>query len=144
MKYCFLLITFIFLSCKKEVVPVEKKCTSNPKKLEMYQMSEMANLMEQMYAYNSQLKQHIVKGDTIGKFQDFFLKINSATMTDASDNDIFFKTNAKLFIEKQKKIYIDSENLKHNFNEVVDMCLKCHEQKCGGPIPRIKKLYIKE
>ena len=144
MKYCFLFITFIFFSCKKEVAPIEKKCSTNPKKLEMYQMSEMATLMEQMYAYNSQLKQCIVKGDTLGKFQDFFVKINSATMTDDSDNDIFFKTNAKLFIEKQKLIYNDPKNATNHFNEVVDICLKCHEQKCGGPIPRIKKLYIKE
>ncbi len=153
MKNTLLLLLFIgFCSCQqKEPIKVvkkankeESKCSSGGgKKLEMYQMSEMAALMEQMYVDNQRLKERIKQGDTIGKFPQHFLKIHKAVMTDASDNDAFFKTQAAKFIKAQELIYKDPKNAKQHFNTGVDACIQCHQHKCGGPIPRIKKLYIK-
>jgi hypothetical protein len=129
---------------KKNVKKEDTKCSaSGGKKLEMYQMSEMAALMEQMYVDNQRLKERITKGDTVGKFPQHFLNIHKAVMTDASDNDAFFKTQAAKFIKAQELIYKDPKNAKQHFNTGVDACIQCHQQKCGGPIPRIKKLYIK-
>lgn len=143
-------LSLLLFSCHKEQkkeheATVEKKCdtATSGKKLQMYEMTEMALLMEQMYVDNKRLKERIIKGDTIGKFPKHFLKIHSATMTDSSDNDDFFKQQASKYIEAQKMIYEDPKNAKEHFNNGVDACLNCHEQKCGGPIPRIKKLYIK-
>jgi hypothetical protein len=149
-KLILLVLSIALFSCqKKDEKKVTDKATSDStkvckpeKKFEMYQMSEMAALMEQMYVDNKRLKERIINGDTIGSFPKHFMKIHSAKMTDESDNDLFFKTNAKSFIESQQLIYSDSKNAKEHFNAGVDACLKCHEQKCGGPIPRIKKLYI--
>lgn len=145
-KILFVVLFFILFSCQKqEKIVDEKKCaTGNEKKLEMYQMSEMAALMEQMYVDNQRLKERIQKGDTIGKFPQHFLKIHEAVMTDDSDNDEFFKVQAAKFIKAQELIYKDPKNAKEHFNTGVDACIQCHQQKCGGPIPRIKKLYIKE
>lgn len=133
-----------FVSCEKKDIEVEeKKCApKKEKKLQMYQMSEMAVLMEQMYVDNQRLKERIKNGDTIGKFPQHFLKIHKAVMTDGSDNDEFFKEQAAKFIQAQELIYQDPKNAKQHFNTGVDACIKCHQQKCGGPIPRIKKLYI--
>ena len=133
-------------SCqKKEQKVEEKKCpTKKEKKLEMYQMSEMAALMEQMYVDNQRVKENIKSGDTIGKFPEHFLKIYSAKFTDETDNDLFFKVKAKEYIAAQQLLYSDPKNVKQHFNAAVDACIKCHESKCGGPIQRIKKLYIKE
>lgn len=112
------------------------------KKFEMYEMSEMAMLMEQMYVDNELLKERIATGDTIGNFPQHFLKIHESVMTDEDENDAFFKEQAQKFIEAQALIYRDSVNAKKHFNDAVSACIKCHEVKCGGPIPRIKKLYI--
>jgi cytochrome c553 len=149
MKKLFLVVlTLSLFSCqkkeeKKEVKKEEKQCSSGSgKKLEMYQMSEMAALMEQMYVDNQRLKERIKKGDTIGQFPQHFLKIHKAVMTDDSDNDAFFKEQAAKFIKAQELIYKDPKNAKEHFNDGVDACIQCHQQKCGGPIPRIKKLYI--
>ena len=143
-------LAFFVLSCQKEVKKeekkvVEKKCdtASSGKKLEMYEMTEMALLMEQMYVDNKRLKERIIKGETIGTFPEHFLKIHSAKMTDEGENDDFFKEQAKKYIVAQQLIYNDPKNAKQHFNNGVDACINCHEQKCGGPIPRIKKLYIK-
>ncbi|WP_235827820.1 hypothetical protein [Flavobacterium amnicola] len=133
--------SFLIVSCtdKKENATLPKK----EGKFEMYQMSEMAMLMEQMYADNERLKQRIIAGDTIGKFPQHFLKIHKAVMTDKQENDNFFKLHANMFITSQELIYSDPNNAKEHFNASIDACVKCHEVKCGGPIVRIKKLYIK-
>jgi hypothetical protein len=145
-----LLILLLIIGCiscqkneKKEAKEEDAKCTLESKKFEMYEMSEMAALMEQMYVDNQNLKKRIINGDTVGKFPNHFLKIHKAVMTDESDNDAFFKEQAAKFIKAQELIYEDPKDAKQHFNDGVDACLSCHQQKCGGPIPRIKKLYIK-
>jgi len=146
-----LFVFFIALtSCDKKVEKIEMIEASvekapgkkEDKKFEMYEMSEMSLLMEQMYVDNERLKERIKKGDTIGKFPNHFLKIHKAVMTDDKENDAFFKEQAANFIKAQQMIYEDPKNAKEHFNKGVDACLKCHQVKCGGPIPRIKKLYI--
>ena len=136
-----IIVTILVISCsdKKENGSLPKE----EKKFEMYQMSEMAMLMEQMYADNERLKQRIITGDTIGKFPQHFLKIHKAVMTDKQENDDFFKSHAKAYIASQELIYSDPNNAKEHFNASIDACVTCHEVKCGGPIVRIKKLYIK-
>ncbi len=149
MKNYFLIFFGIILlsSCEKkeEVKPVAKKETptkTESKEFEMYEMSEMAALMEQMYVDNQRLKERIKKGDTIGKFPSHFLEIHKRAMTDEKENDAFFKEQAAVFIKAQELIYEDSKNAKAHFNKAVSACVACHEVKCSGPIPRIKKLYI--
>ena len=135
-------------SCKKDAEAVDMQAKEKPpvkkdKEFHMYEMSEMAGLMERMYAENMELKNRIANGDTIGRFPQHFLKIHASAMTDESDNDAFFKEQAQVFIKAQEMIYKDPVNAKSHFNNAVSACVACHEQKCEGPIPRIKKLYIK-
>jgi len=65
-----LLLVICFFSCQKK----EKSTTENnesctkEKKFEMYELSEMASLMEQMYAYNLQIKNKIEKGEPVGNY----------------------------------------------------------------------------
>ena len=152
MKQLILLLSFAILSisCDKKVdekATDKEACatdsTLNKDGFEMYEMSEMAALMEQMYVDNERLKERIVKGDTIGKFPQHFIKIHKAVMTDETDKDAFFNEQAAKFIKAQELIYDDPKNAKEHFNNGIDACIKCHEVKCGGPIPKIKKLYIK-
>ncbi len=141
-QYLVLFLASIFLfACNKKQENCEKPASE--KKFDMYKMSEMAVLMEQMYVDNERLKQRIINGDTIGKFPSHFLKIHSSVMTDKQENDAFFKEHASEFIQSQEEIYKDPKNAKEHFNASINACVKCHEVKCGGPIVRIKKLYIK-
>ncbi|WP_313807047.1 hypothetical protein [Flavobacterium sp.] len=147
-QFVFLLVTVLLFSCDKkkeqeEQVEVQAEAPKKEEKqFEMYEMSEMAALMEQMYVDNQRLKERIKSGDTIGQFPSHFMKIHSAVMTDKQENDAFFKEQAAKFIKAQEMIYKDPKNAKEHFNTGVDACIKCHEVKCSGPIPRIKKLYI--
>lgn len=127
---------------KGEAVKTEAENKPAQKEFQMYEMSEMAALMEQMYVDNQRLKERITNGDTIGSFPTHFMRIHEAAMTEESDNDAFFKEQAAKFLKAQELIYKDPENAKAHFNNAVASCITCHEEKCGGPIPRIKKLYI--
>ncbi len=140
-----LLFTVALCSCQQKTEVVEKRDTlhvEDGKDFEMYTMSEMSVLMEQMYVDNQRLKEKIQRGDTIGAFPNHFMNIHKASMTDDSENDEFFKEKAAKFIRAQELIYEDPKNAKEHFNNGVSACIECHTVKCGGPIPRIKKLYI--
>ena len=147
-KYLILIVVIALVGAcgKKETAAKVETCSKDSvasgKKFEMYKMSEMSLLMEQMYVDNQRLKARIKNGDTIGQFPNHFLKIHNAVMTDDKENDVFFKEQAAIFIKAQEMIYKDPKNAKQHFNSGVDACLKCHQVKCAGPIPRIKKLYI--
>lgn len=151
LKYITVILLLFATACnKKEVANTEPKkesaakCTKPEKKeFKMYEMSQMAALMEQMYVDNQRLKERITKGDTIGAFPKHILNIHTSALTDEDDNDAFFKEQAAKFIKAQQLIYSDPANAKQHFNDAVSSCVQCHEGKCEGPIPRIKKLYIK-
>ena len=149
------LVGMALLSCQQKETPkaekkdtITKEACEKPKTVkdedgfEMYQMTEMAALMEQMYVDNKRLRERIIKGESVGSFPEHYMKIHTAAMTDPSENDAFFKARAKAYIEAQKQLYADPKNAKAHFNAGIDACVQCHEQKCGGPLVRIKKLYI--
>lgn len=141
--YLFFIGCFLFISCKKEGNMSKKIEEKEP--FEMYKTSEMAALMRQMFIDNEALKQRIIDGESLGHYSEYFNTIHTAVFTDESDNDSFFKEQAKAFIAAQKAIYITTEKRETiaTFNKSIDACLHCHSVKCGGPIPKIKKLYIK-
>lgn len=146
--FCIVVFTLLLCSsCKDKEAEASCASESSTTKadssgFEMYNMSEMAVLMEQMYVDNERLKDRIINGDTIGRFPQHFMRIHEAVLTDETDKDAFFEEQARNFIEAQEKIYKDPEHAKEHFNKGIDACIKCHEVKCGGPIPKIKKLYI--
>ena len=143
MKYLVLVFSVLFLSCNSNKSEEKKVNCEKPKEeFQMYEASEMATLMEQMYVHNAQLREKIIKNDSLGQLPDYFSKIASATMTKGKERDAFFNEKAPFFIKAQTAIYT-SKNAKKSFNTMVDACISCHEVKCGGPIERIKTLYIK-
>lgn len=144
MRWIYILISVLFLSCNSNSVgnTTDASCEKPKDEFKMYEVSEMAALMEQMYVENKRLKDRIISKDTLGKFPIYFLTIEKASFTKGKDRDAFFKEHSEKFIAKQMEIYTTKDTIKA-FNAMVDQCITCHEVKCGGPIARIKKLYIK-
>lgn len=135
-----------FIGCKDKEQPKEETVIKTEKSdtFKMYQMSEMAALMEQMYVDNQRIKEKIENNEfDFGDFPEHYQKIHTATFTDPSELDDFFKSGATYFVETQKKVYTDTVNAKEHFNNAITACIECHTVKCAGPIERIKKLYIK-
>ncbi|WP_445458491.1 hypothetical protein [Flavobacterium sp. HNIBRBA15423] len=139
--YLLLFVIVFYFGCNQKEENAEVGLENT--EFDMYEFSEMAGLMEQMYAENKKIKESIEKGESIGKFPNYFSTIYEAELTDKNDRDTFFNEQAKIFIEAQQMIYEDNKDVKDHFNRAIDACIQCHQQKCLGPIPKIKKLYIK-
>jgi len=140
---CVLILSFLF-GCQKKTETTKIKVSKDSSAFEMYQMSELAMLMEQMYADNQRIKQKIKDGVfDFGVFPEYYSKLYTATFTDPSDLDDFYLEETKKFLKLQKLIYTDTTNIKTNFNNMVSACVECHHVKCGLAIQRIEKLYIK-
>ena len=142
---CFVSVFFLLLSCikeKKTTVRIEEPQQKDT--FEMYQMSEMAALMERMYDHHEKQKKQLEEGKVPDAFPEYLLEIHTAAFTDPSDNDEAFKNWANLYIQYEKSVYTDSEHARTHYNNAINVCIMCHQQKCTGPIPRIKKLLIAE
>lgn len=142
MRITFFLLVLLFLStfgCKNnQEEPKEKKV------FVMAEPSEMTILMMEMYAYNEGFKQQILNGNLTTEYPDRFENIHSAVLTNPSVKDSSFKAFASQFIEAQKLVFESpQEDLTLHYNNAVNACISCHNVKCVGPIPRIKKLLIK-
>ena len=142
MKHFLLLILLValFFGCKdsKEETKVDTP------KYDLYQPSEMALLMEHMYNYNLLLKKDILDGKIPTEFPEKFLEINSAQLTNTFHRDESFERFSKLYISAEREIFNTQSEvpLKDRYNNMVNLCISCHQTSCTGPIPRIKKLLI--
>lgn len=136
--YLLLVFTLVLLGCKKsQEEPVEKQT------LIMAERSEMALLMNEMYAFNESIKQQITDGTLSTSYPEKFDNIHSAVLTNPSARDLNFESFSKLFLEAQKELFESpQEELITRYNKAINACISCHNVKCVGPIPRIKKLLI--
>lgn len=135
---------FVLIGCKQKE---ESQETAKQEKIvyDMYEPSEMANLMNAMYEHNMQVKNDILEGNIPTEFPLEFMKIHSAELSEFKDRNEIFQSFSKLFIEAEKDIYNTDSTvpLEDRFNRAVNLCVSCHQTECTGPIPRIKKLLIK-
>lgn len=135
-----------FISCeKKDENPQEVKPKSSFS--QVYELSEMAQLMEDMYTDLEKIRPNVLENQPIGTLPINLLKIHKAKMTNKFERTYEFDRFANLLIETQKQLYdspIDGKR-KTLYNNVVQTCLTCHKSPvgCDGPIPRIERLLIK-
>lgn len=144
-----ILIIFIVLltfSCseksKKEVI----ESTQAKEEMKMYKPSEMALLMEEMYQANEKVKNQIKNGQIPDTFPEKFKNIHKAVLTDPNDRTASFETFSTNYLENLASVYkaTNTQDAKERFNNTINTCVACHQTTCTGPIPRIKKLLIKE
>ncbi len=142
MRLSYLLIVFLVLivfGCKNNQEEQKEK-----KVLVMAKTSEMALLMNEMYAYNESIKQQIIEGNLSNNYPQRFDNIHSAVLTNPSVRDFDFESFSKQYLEAQKQVFESpQEELTVSYNNAINACISCHNVKCVGPIPRIKKLLIK-
>ncbi|WP_296385474.1 hypothetical protein [Winogradskyella sp.] len=134
---------FVLFSCKNEQKIAEEPTKKNVE-YDMYQPSEMAGFMNAMYAYNVQLKQQIIAGETSVNMPLDLMKLHSAEMSNGKGRTAVWNSFVNVFIESQQSVAdtISNVELKDRFNAAINNCLACHKTECVGPIPKIKKLLI--
>ncbi len=144
-----ILLCIVLFGCKNETKTtesslIEEQNTKEKSSFQMYEMSPMAALMEQMWVDNKRIREKIVEGLPItDSMPSLHYKLFLADMTDPSERDAFFEQQTKRYLETEEEFYKDpNTNTKSKFNAIVNSCLECHAKKCGGPVPRIRKLLI--
>lgn len=111
----------------------------------MYEPSELASLMRNMYNDNMELKQQIEQGIIPASFPEDFYKIHTAEATKPENiNETYKALAAKYLSDMENVVASDEASVKRNFNEMVNTCISCHQIFCQGPIAKIKKLTIAE
>lgn len=147
MKYilCIISLAFIFSCNSKTEEPINTEAKSEKKVYDMYEPSEMANLMNAFYAENEKIKKDILAGKMPEEFPSEFMKIHTAELSDFKKRNAKFEAFSKLYIEAEQEVFNteSTEPVEARFNNAVGVCISCHQTECTGPIPRIKKLLIK-
>lgn len=144
-KFLIVFVVFGLLSCKEDqtATPSTEKTASKKEPLQLYQASEMASFMEEIYREHEKIKEKVLQGESPDTLPYNLMKLHTAKFTDTADYDATYIRMANVFIEYEKQMVNDPENIKEHFNNSVKLCISCHQLKCTGPIPRIKKLLIK-
>ena len=107
--------------------------------------SELALLMRAMRDNAESLKEQIKKGEITDKFPEAFLKIYTATPTDADTKHDSYDAFARNYIYNLQELYkFPKAELTKNYNAVINSCLSCHSDHCPGPVKTIEKLKIAE
>lgn len=142
----------LFVGCNRNQQPAaEEKVSeetaeqSQEKELEMYEASELAELMNSIYERNLALGEDIEAGNIPESFPEDFYKIHTAEATPGMLHDTaFFNNMAQQYLANMKKITEaeTKEEAKIAYNDMIMTCASCHQVYCQGPLPKIKKMKL--
>ncbi len=125
-------------------------CTKGKKDVSanaMYERSELATLMVDMWDENKKVKEDLVNGLDSVVLSGQHEKMFTAKPTDSSDLTPVFYNLAKGYntlADSFSNAGSEREIKIKRYNAVIDGCVSCHENFCSGPIPKIKQLYLRE
>ncbi|HNS11492.1 MAG TPA: hypothetical protein PKM97_02670 [Bacteroidia bacterium] len=105
--------------------------------------SELSLLMRDMFNHAATARKLALSDEKDPDFPEKFKKIFTATPTDSETKNSHYDTFANIYLNAGKTYSSsNTEDLKVNYNNLVNTCLACHSTHCPGPVPKIKKLLI--
>ena len=111
----------------------------------MYEESELATLMRNMYADNMELREQILNGSIPENFPEHFYTIHTAKISDGMSRDKGpFKALADQYLKSMNAITNarSPQEAKIAYNDMVMSCSSCHQVYCPGPLSKIRKMKI--
>ncbi len=140
-------LSLMFFSCQEKVNQcnncAEELVKENKQKSVMYEPSELATLMLEMYAENENWKQEILKGNIPNSFPEKYKTMHSAKSVNENAGGEFYNAMTDTYLKSIEELSNASkENAQEKYNNMVNVCIQCHQQICPGPIPKISKLVI--
>ncbi len=138
----------LFIGCNQATSPdsstgeVDQQEASEP---EMYEASELASLMRQMYEDNLEIGKEIEAGNIPKSFPEDFRNIHSAVATPGMKHDTaFFNAMAEQYIHNMELITRaeTKQEAKIAYNEMILTCASCHQVYCQGPLAKIRRMKL--
>lgn len=137
----------LFIGCNsvnKEVVeePIQEEENWEP---EMYDVSELVKVMRSMEEDLKQTKADLLEGNAMKEMPAFYADIKTAQATDPEEITDVYQALADKYIENYSIAQQADVSVQPiHFNRMIETCVACHSEYCQGPIPKIKKLLIKQ
>lgn len=134
-----------FIGCNQTAKTEPAEGTSEKKELEMYEESELALLMRNMYEENMDMRKKLQAGELPESFPQDFKNIHTAVATKGMIHDRnTFDALADQYVTNMEQIEKapTPEHAKIAYNEMVLTCASCHKIYCQGPLAKIKKMKI--
>jgi hypothetical protein len=148
-----LFLFFLFLSsgCSRQekkdpsITGEGKSACLKPDSINPNGTSELAKLMREMHVHAARLRDSIANGKPIDTYPVSFETMYTAKATEPKVRSIAFDGFTAGYLTSVKNIYsVGVSSRRHAFNNMVDMCITCHDQYCTGPVKTIMKLKISE
>lgn len=105
--------------------------------------SELALLMRELAAFTDSVKQDLLNHREPRLKPADLSTILTAKKTDENIDKNIYDPFARSYIASVEFFYESKpEDRVRNYNDMVNVCISCHQNFCGGPIKRIQKLFI--
>lgn len=113
-------------------------------KARLYKRSELSLLMRKMHDAAKDLKKNLSDTTMRMEYKELFEEIQTAQASDLELKENNFDAFAYAWQESWKDFLAEKDHPKEAFNRMVDQCLNCHNNRCPGPMRRIKRLKIED
>lgn len=116
-------------------------CSQSTKnKPEMYEASELAELMREMVKWSKSAKIKLANSEKIEVPDEFFaLPQKKGTRNEHLEET--FQSHATVYVQQLKQIQ-QSDSQAYYYNKSIDACRSCHQSYCGGPLVVIDQLGL--
>lgn len=134
-----------FVGCQQNNAPSESDNSEKAEEKEMYEASELAALMREMYEQNLAIGEEINAGNLPESFPEDFKTIHTAIATPGMKHDTaYFNLMAEQYLRNMEKITEaeTKQEAKIAYNEMVLTCASCHQVYCQGPLPKIRRMKL--
>jgi len=137
-----------FIACHNSAKePAGSETAGKEKEFDMYEVSELAFLMDKMYEDNLRIGEDIRQGHIPETFPEDFYNIHTATVSAGMKiNRETFNALAKQYLSNMEAITKakDVRQAKIAYNEMIMTCASCHQIYCQGPLNKIRNMTIPE
>lgn len=107
--------------------------------------SELAILMRAMAGWNDSIKAALLSGREAPAPPSNLNDIITAKRTDPNIDAAVFNSHASHYLAQVEQFKSAAkEDKTRTYNAIVNACVSCHENFCGGPLVRINKMFIAE
>ena len=112
----------------------------------MYEASDLVILMRQMEGNLAHIKAELDADKALNEeSRQEFKGLFTETPSEDVVIDSSYMVIGQQFLDNYAQLFTASDkgSMRHLFNSTISSCISCHQNRCPGPIKRIKKLAIK-